>query len=52
MTTQAFHAVRAANNTHIWGRYAARQYCIKRGVPLRLYYLARTLKAAQHIYPN
>lgn len=49
MTTQinpqAFHAIRAAKHRNRWGTYAARVYCIKRGVPLGLYRLACQLEA-------
>lgn len=45
--TQSDHAIRAAKLYPTIGRYAALRYCQKRGVPVRLYYLARLLEAAQ-----
>lgn len=45
MHNQAFHAIRAARNRHIWGRWATQAYCVNRGVPARLYTLARQLEA-------
>lgn len=47
--TDSTIAIRAANNTHIWGRQAALTYVIRNGVNPRLYYLARMLRAAQSI---
>lgn len=44
MTTQATHAIRAAQIYKQCGRYAARRYAEKHGVT-RLYYLARQLAA-------
>lgn len=45
----AIHALRAAKYWRQWGRFAAIQYCRKRGVPLSLLTLARVLEAgAQH----
>lgn len=44
MTTQAAHAIRAAQIYRTCGRYAARRYAEKHGVT-RLYYLARQLAA-------
>lgn len=49
MSNEAIHAIRAAQLFPRIGRYAAMRYCQKRGVPLRLYYLARTLEAAKNI---
>jgi hypothetical protein len=46
MRPQSFLAIRAAQNHKTWGRQAALRYCQRRGVPLRLYYLARQLEAA------
>lgn len=37
----------AARNRKAWGFMAARQFCAKRSIPMRLYYLACTLEAAQ-----
>ena len=42
---QAQHAIRAAEHSHSWGSFAARRYWERRGVPLRLYWLARQLVA-------
>lgn len=47
--TQAQHAIRAAKLYPTIGRFAALRYCQKRGVNLRLYYLARMLQAAQKV---
>lgn len=38
--------IRAAKNRKSWGFMATRQFCAKRSIPLRLYYLACTLEAA------
>jgi hypothetical protein len=46
---QAHHAVRAAKNVKSWGRFAARRYCERRGVPLGLYRLARQLEALRYL---
>lgn len=45
MSNQASIAIRAAQNRTRWGRYAAKAYCLKRGVPLSLYRLACQLEA-------
>lgn len=45
---KAVDAVRAAQNVNRWGRYAARRYAQKRGVPASLYRLARQLEAQDH----
>lgn len=44
-TTQ--HAIRAAQNWHRWGRYAATRYAQKNGVPLTLVRLARQLESVK-----
>lgn len=44
----AIHALRAAKYWRQWGRYAAVQYCRRRGVPLSLVTLARVLEGADH----
>lgn len=44
--TQAQHAIKAAKLYTTIGRYAALRYVQLRGVPERLYYLARMLEAA------
>lgn len=49
MTYQAFHAIRAAKLRQTIGHWAAWRYCQKRGIPTRLYTLARVLEAAQSI---
>lgn len=50
MHSHAYHAIRAAKNLRNWGRWATQAYCVKHGVPARLYTLARQLEAA-HAYP-
>jgi len=45
--SQINHMKRAAANRSKWGRYAARRYVEKRGVPLWAYRLACQLQAAQ-----
>ena len=45
MHTQAFHAIKAAKSRNIWGMFAARRYCEKRGIPLGLYRLACQLES-------
>ena len=45
MTTLTLQTVRAARNRASWGAYATRQYCINRGIDLRLYRLACQLQA-------
>ena len=45
----AKHAIRAARNRRIWGLYAARRYCERRGVPFALYRLACQLDAAERV---
>jgi hypothetical protein len=47
MTEHAFHAIRAAKLKRSIGRWAARRYCERRGVPLALYRLACQLNAAE-----
>ncbi|MDD2743008.1 MAG: hypothetical protein PHV02_12085 [Rhodocyclaceae bacterium] len=42
---QAAIALRAAQLYPTIGRHAARRYCERKGVPVRLYYLARQLAA-------
>lgn len=49
MHPHAHHAIRAAKNINSWGRINATAYCRNRGVPLRLFYLARQLEAAKHL---
>lgn len=44
---QAAAAVRAARLYPSIGRFAARRYCERHGIPTRLYYLARQLAAVQ-----
>jgi hypothetical protein len=36
----AIYAAKNARKGQHWGGYAARQYCVKRRVPLRLFYTA------------
>lgn len=45
MLSLAAHAIHAAHHRRSWGRFAARRYCERRGVPLRLYFLACRLEA-------
>ncbi len=40
-------AAYAARHWHIWGRFAARRYCERRGVPSGLITLARVLANAE-----
>ena len=47
MHTQAQHVIRAAKHKKQWGSYAARQYCINKGIPLSLYRLACQLEAVK-----
>lgn len=49
MHPQAYHAIRAAKNLRVWGRYATRRYLEKNNVPMSLYTLARVLEAAEGI---
>lgn len=42
-------AIRAAQHVNQWGRYAARRYAEKRGVPASLYRLARQLEAMKYL---
>jgi hypothetical protein len=44
MTTKAKHAINAAKNVNNWGYFAARQYCERRGVSMRLRLLAYNLE--------
>lgn len=46
---KAVDAVRAAQNVNRWGRYAARRYAQKRGVPASLYRLARQLETLDRL---
>ena len=43
---QAMHAIRAAANWRIWGRFAAVRYCQRHGVPIALLRIARQLQVA------
>lgn len=45
--SQAFLAVNAAAHIKTWGIFAARRYCLKRGVHPRLFQLARQLEAVK-----
>lgn len=42
----ALHAIRAAANWRIWGRFAAVRYCQRHGVPIALLRIARQLQVA------
>lgn len=44
MSQQSQDAIRAAKNWKSWGRFATIQFLRKRGVNMRLYYLARLLE--------
>lgn len=44
-----FHALRACLYYREWGRFATIRYLQKRGVPLRLLYLARQLEALKGV---
>ena len=50
MSTIASLAIRAAIGRRSWGRFAARRFCERRGVPLRLYHLACRLEAAKRAH--
>lgn len=43
----ASDAIKAAKGRKCWGLFAARKFCVNRGVPLGLYRLACQLEAAQ-----
>lgn len=45
----AIDALRAAQHVNRWGRYAARRFIEKRGVPASLYRLARQLEALDRL---
>lgn len=45
--SQINHMKRAAANRSSWGRFAARQYAIKHGVPLWAYRLACQLQSVE-----
>ncbi len=45
--SRAVAAARAARNWSIWGPFAARRYCERRGVPASIITLARILAAAE-----
>lgn len=45
----AQHAIKAAQNSNIWGRFMAQRYCEKRNVPLSLLRLAKQLEASKGI---
>jgi hypothetical protein len=49
MTSQAQIAINSARNYKKLGRSATLRYVIRHGCPVRLYYLARTLEAAQKV---
>lgn len=40
-------AIIACKHRHQWGKFAARRFCERRGVPLGLYFLACRLEAMQ-----
>ena len=40
MTENAKNAIKAAKNRDSWGRFAARRFCEKRRVSIRLYRIA------------
>lgn len=45
MSNKATTAIRAAQNQHVWGPFAAWRYCQRRGVSMRLYALAQYCEA-------
>lgn len=45
MTAQTKLIIQAARGYKAWGRLPARQFCLKRGIDLRLVRLARQLEA-------
>ena len=45
----AFAAIRAAQNFHQWGRYAAYRYAEKKGASTSLVTLARQLQASMFV---
>jgi hypothetical protein len=47
MSDTCIHVLKAAQNWHIWGRYATIRYLQKRGVDERLWYLSRRLEACK-----
>ena len=47
MSSEAQIAIRAAKMRRSVGRYAAKRYAVKRGVPMGLYRLACQLEAAK-----
>ena len=47
MSIEAHHAIRAAKNVKVWGLFAAKRYCEKRGIHPRLFQLARQLQAVE-----
>jgi len=49
MNEHARIAIRAAKHRHVWGRWATFKYVEKRGVPTRLYVLARILEVTKGI---
>lgn len=49
MHPHAQHAIRAARNRYHWGRWAARRYCERHGVPRSLYRLACQLQAITNL---
>jgi hypothetical protein len=49
MHPHAHHAIRAAQNRHIWGYWATLKFIQHRGVPHRLYTLAQVLENAKGV---
>jgi hypothetical protein len=49
MHPHAYHAIRAAQNRHIWGYWATLKFIQHRGVPHRLYTLAQVLENAKGV---
>lgn len=47
--TTAQHAIKAAQHAHIWGRFTAKQYCVRRRIPLRLLCIAKQLEATKNL---
>ena len=42
-------AILAAKHAHVWGRHASIRYCERRGIPVRLFNLAKRLEALQKV---
>lgn len=47
ISPEARHAAKAARYWSAWGPYAARRYCQRHGIPIKLVTLARVLACAE-----